>query len=115
MDLKAAVRERSLSEQFRAVESAGECSQVAGASSLKETKNREAGFGPASYRLAETFSLKVTVLTPATTAVSAHSIQNSKFVNPRNLASSIECQPRTPVFHSRSRFSPRKDEAASLG
>ena len=51
-------------------------------------KNREAGFGPASHRLAETFSLNRSLSSPQQPApLTRYSIHNSRFVNPRNLAS----------------------------
>lgn len=50
-------------------------------------KNREAGFGPASYRLAETFSLIKLLSSPQQLfAVAQHSIHKFNFVNPRKLA-----------------------------
>ena len=50
-------------------------------------KNREAGFGPASNRLAETFSLNRLLSSPQQpSAVALHSTNNFKMVNPRKLA-----------------------------
>ena len=50
--------------------------------------NREAGFGPASNRLAETFSLNRLLSSPQQpSAVAMHSTNNFKMVNPRKLAS----------------------------
>jgi len=50
-------------------------------------KNREAGFGPASNRLAETFSLIKLLSSPQQLiAVGEHFIHKFNFVNPRNLA-----------------------------
>jgi hypothetical protein len=50
-------------------------------------KNREAGFGPASNRLAETFSLTGYCPHPSNLSpLVQHSIHKSKFVNARNFA-----------------------------
>jgi hypothetical protein len=56
-------------------------------------KNREAGFGPASNRLAETFSLNRLLSSPQQpSAVALHSTNNFKMVNPRKLANrAYEC------------------------
>jgi hypothetical protein len=50
-------------------------------------KNREAGFGPASNRLAETFSLKWSLSSPQQPiAVTGNSNRKLKFVNAKKLA-----------------------------
>jgi len=50
-------------------------------------KNREAGFGPASHRLAETFSLKWSLSSPQQpNAVGGNFNRNLKFVNAKKLA-----------------------------